>query len=326
MQDETSVFSVRLLIVAMTGTFLIYSSSIDYNVVLLNTGLPLTITLASALTMIQMITGNLLICTLSSCRIMGNASVLCTDKTGTLTQNEMTVVAGSIGTRAKFFRSLGENWEQGSGEERNARNFAVNLSHLDSSLPPKLVELFNASIAVNSTAFESVDPKSGTSVFLGNKTETALLKFAKELGWPSYKTTRDAASIIRIIPFSSDRKSTGCVVRLPGGGHRLYIKGASEVLAHKSTRHVTVYRDAAKDNPSGEIETAPIEDVDRDNISHTISSYASQSLRTIALCYRDFSHWPPKGAEIMVGDLASDIFPSSSTRRLIHLGRLDTTI
>lgn len=307
MWDDTSVFSVRLLIIAMTGTFLTYSSNTDHDVILLNTGLPLTITLTSALTMIRMITGNLLIRTLSSFRTMGNASVLCTDKTGTLTQNEMTVVAGSVGTRAKFLRSLGENCAQGSGKERDARNFAVELSYLDPSLPPKLVELFNASIAVNSTACESVDPKSGTSVFLGNKTETALLKFAKELGWPSYKTIRDAASIIQIIPFSNERKSTGCVVRLPGGVHRLYIKGASEVLAHKSTRHVTVYRDAAKDDPSGEIETAPIEDFDKDNISHMISSYASQSLRTIALCYRDFRHWPPKGEEMMVGDLASKI-------------------
>jgi Ca2+-transporting ATPase len=48
---------------------------------------------------------------------------------------------------------------------------------------------------VNSTAFEDIEPESGELVFVGNKTETRLLKFAKELAWADYKKTRDAAEV-----------------------------------------------------------------------------------------------------------------------------------
>ena len=108
-----------------------------------------------------------------------------------LTQNEMTVVAGSIGIHAKFVRKLDENPTKASNEDTsrpNARDFAIELSILNMVLAPQLAELLNASIAINSTAFEDMDPDSGMAVFIGSKTETALLKFAKNLGWAATKT------------------------------------------------------------------------------------------------------------------------------------------
>src|SRR5882757_1423128 len=176
---------------------------------------------------------NLLVRVLGSCETMANASVICTDKTGTLTQNEMTVVAGSIGIHAKFVRKLDENPTRAGKEDTNrpnARDFAVDILNLNSTLTPQLVELLNTSIAINSTAFEDVDSESGATEFIGSKTETALLKFAKDLGWANYKEIRDAANVVLMIPFSSERKSMGCVVRLPDGVHRLFMKGASEIL------------------------------------------------------------------------------------------------
>ncbi len=267
------------------------------------TGLPLAVTLALAFATKRMTKENLLVRVLGSCETMANASVICTDKTGTLTQNEMTVVAGSIGIHAKFVRKLDENPARAGNEDTsgpNAKDFAVDILNLNSALTPQLVELLNASIAINSTAFEGVDPESGATVFIGSKTETALLKFAKNLGWANYKDVRDAANVVRMIPFSSERKSMGCVVRLSDGVHRLFIKGASEILTRKSTRHVVVHRDGASDVPGGSgVETAPIGVSEEDNISRTITFYASQSLRTIALCYRDFRGWPPKGMQLM---------------------------
>jgi P-type Ca2+ transporter type 2C len=246
---------------------------------------------------------NLLVRVLGSCETMANASVICTDKTGTLTQNEMTVVAGSIGIHAKFVRKLDENPARAGKEDTNrpnAKDFAVDILNLNSTLTPQLVELLSASIAINSTAFEDVDSDSGATVFIGSKTETALLKFAQDLGWANYKATRDAADVVLMIPFSSERKYMGCLVRLPDGIHRLFVKGASEILTRKSTRHVIVHRDGANDVPDGTgIETAPIGKLQEDNISRTITFYASQTLRTIALCYRDFRSWPPKGAQLM---------------------------
>jgi len=260
---------------------------------------------------------NLLVRVLGSCETMANASVICTDKTGTLTQNEMAVVAGSVGVHAKFVRKLDENRPRAGEEEKNgpnSRDFAVDMSNLNATLTPQLVELLNASVSVNSTAFEDVDPESGAPVFIGSKTETALLQFAKNLGWPSYKGIRDGANIIQMIPFSSERKAMGCVVRLPDGVHRLYIKGASEILTRKCTRHVVVNRDGTNENASGSgIETAPIGDLEEDNISRTITFYASQTLRTIALCYRDFSRWPPGDVQLLDNEEVTDPFPVRKT-------------
>jgi len=75
---------------------------------------------------------------------------------------------------------------------------------LDSALTPQLAELLNASIAINSTAFEDIDHASGATVFIGSKTEMALLKFAKNLGWANYKVVREAADVVQMMPFSSD--------------------------------------------------------------------------------------------------------------------------
>ena len=92
----------------------------------------------------------------------------------------------------------------------------------------------------------------------------------------------------------------GRVVRLPDGVCRLFIKGASEIPTRKCMRYVVVHHDGASKVPgSSEIETAPIGLLEEDNISRTITFYASQTLRTIALCYHDFRSWPPKGVQLM---------------------------
>ncbi|KAH9025702.1 calcium-translocating P-type ATPase [Lactarius deliciosus] len=292
--SEKGIAFVNILIITLTLV-----------VVVVPEGLPLTVTHVLAFATKRMFRQNLLVRTLGSCEIMANASVICIDKTGTLTQNEMTVVAVSVGVHAKFMRKFEEHRARTGSDARrapNAQDIGIDLANLNTVLSHQLKDIFNAAIAINSTAFEDVDPESGSPMFTGSKTETALLGFAKELGWPSYKDTRDSANIIQIIPFSSDRKSMGCLVRLADGSHRLYIKGASEVLARKCTRHVVAYRGAANDASGGnEVETVPIGETEEDNISHTITSYASQSLRTIALCYRDFHNWP-QGARLLGKD------------------------
>ena len=151
-------------------------------------------------------------------------------------------------------------------------------------MSPQLQELFNASIAINSTAFEDADPETGEVVFVGSKTEAALLKFAKELGWVDYKKTRDAASVVQMIPFSSERKAMGVVVKLMNGRARLYLKGASEILSKKCTRHVIISKDASyRGGPDQEVETTEIDELASDNISRTIIFYANQTLHCALL-------------------------------------------
>ena len=272
----------------------------------------------------------LLVRILGSCETMANASVVCTDKTGTLTQNVMTVVAGSIGIHGKFVRNLKDNrartnapdldLDQDQPSERDiteipsspqlnrkhADDFSIDQSEISSILSPQLRRLLNQSIAINSTAFEDIDPETNEMVFVGSKTETALLQFAKDLSWDNWKQTRESAEIVQMIPFSSERKAMGVVIRLPSGRYRLFLKGASEILTKKCTRHVVVSKHADQNqDPNSRIETRSIDETTKDNISRTIIFYANQMLRTIALCYRDFSSWPPRGAQFQSGNEVS---------------------
>ena len=131
--------------------------------------------------------------------------------------------------------------------------------------PRRRSSRYSTSIAINLTTLKDVDTESSATVFFESKTEMALLKFAKDLGWANYKDIRDAANVVLMIPFSSERKSMGCVVRLPDGVHRLFMKGASEILMRKSMRHVVVHRNGTNNVPSGTgIETAPIGELEED--------------------------------------------------------------
>ena len=139
---------------------------------------------------------NLLVRILSLCETMANASVICTDKTGTLTQNATTVIAGSIGIHAKFARQLQLNQSRTNAVDKcrsrrstdcnsavsgQTQDFSIDQSQISAVLSPQLRKLFNAAIAINTTAFEDVDPVTDQKVFIGSKTEMALLNSMKEL-------------------------------------------------------------------------------------------------------------------------------------------------
>ncbi|KAF8340446.1 calcium-translocating P-type ATPase [Cantharellus anzutake] len=285
--------------------------SVTVVVIAVPEGLPLAVTLALAFATKRMTRQNLLVRVLSSCETMANASVVCTDKTGTLTQNVMTVVAGALGVNGKFVRDLEQNQtrqnvgeervvsreelditeEEGTGERKHKDDFAIDITNVNSILTPQLQTLFNEAICINSTAFEDIDPVTHLPVFVGSKTESALLRFAKELGWTDYRRTRDGATVVQMIPFSSERKAMGVAIKLANGKYRLYLKGASEILTKECKKHVVVHQSASMDRKG--IETHNIGSLEKDNISRTIIFYANQMLRTIALCYRDFDHWPP---------------------------------
>lgn len=244
---------------------------------------------------------NLLVRVLGSCETMANATVICTDKTGTLTQNVMTVVAGSLGVKGKFVRNLAENAARTNADSSDDReDFSLDMNEMNQIANPAVQNLFNDAICINSTAFEDKN-EDGELEFVGSKTETALLRFAKDRGWADYKKSRESAEIVQMIPFSSELKAMGVVVKLSDKRYRLFVKGASEVLSKNCVDHIVV--NAANGDSSttlegsSEIEKKRFDEVSYDNISKTIIFYANQSLRTIALCYRDFEQWPPRGAE-----------------------------
>lgn len=240
-------------------------------------GLPLAVTLALAFATTRLLKENNLVRILKSCEVMGNATTICSDKTGTLTTNRMTVVAGTFGT---------------SSFENNECAQFVQV------VPKDIKEFLIKSIAVNSTAFESQgDSDEG---FIGSKTEVALLEFAKvHLGMDSLSNERANAEVVQIFPFDSSKKCMGAVIKIPKQGYRMFVKGASEILLTECT--------SVTDVQTGEVSNLTSEM--REEIESTISSYAKKSLRTIGLCYRDFPSWPPAGTQTSADPHSAEFEP-----------------
>jgi Ca2+-transporting ATPase len=272
-------------------------------------GLPLAVTLALAFATTRMLKDNNLVRLLRSCETMGNATTICSDKTGTLTQNKMTVVAGSLGTALRF----GDHKPKASGTSESIDDGAkgksvdspvdgpndVSASEFVDTINKDVKDLLSQSIIQNTTAFEGED--GGPDPFIGSKTETALLGFAREyLGMGNVAQERSNFNIIQVIPFDSAIKCSGAVAKLNDGRYRLYVKGASEILLGKCEKIVS---DASK-----ELIEAPLTDDNRGTLEHVITAYASRSLRTIGLVYRDFESWPPTDARKNEDDPSLAVF------------------
>ena len=154
-------------------------------------GLPMAVTLSLAYSMRRMLKTNNLVRKMHACETMGATSVICTDKTGTLTQNQMQVY------KTNFF-----------GSEADA-------------------QLFLEGMAVNSTA--QLDLSAAKPQVLGNPTEGALLLWLKERG-ADYAELREKASRIEELPFSTERKYMATVVKSSNDKTLLYVKGAPEII------------------------------------------------------------------------------------------------
>jgi Ca2+-transporting ATPase len=263
----------------------IFIMSVTVVVVAVPEGLPLAVTLALAYATTRMLKDNNLVRVLKACETMGNATTVCSDKTGTLTENKMTVVAGTFGRSISFGTTTNEKIpDEVPSIGTTSRETSVNESLLSISLAAK-AQLIQA-ITVNSTAFEGV--QDGKPTFIGSKTETALLEFARDqLGAGPLQTERSNANVVEVIPFDSARKYMATVVRLPDGKVRVHAKGASEILLSQCS--------LLADLASANLTSRALSSVEVAELGQTITSYASQSLRTIALSYRDLKSWPPAG-------------------------------
>jgi len=252
-------------------------------------GLPLAVTLALAYATKRMLKDRNLVRVLRSCETMGNATTVCSDKTGTLTQNVMTVVAGTVGTSSRFRdRPAAQD-----GSTKNAATAdeidAQQTNEFIATLAPSVKALLKDSIAINSTAFEREE--NGKLVFVGSKTETALLDFARDyLGMDKVQIERENVQIVQMIPFDSGRKCMGMVIKnRDTKGYRLIVKGASEIMLRQSSQIIS--------DPTKDITGVALNAESKRTLESLIDNYASRSLRTIGLLYRDFESesWPPKG-------------------------------
>ncbi|TGX84238.1 calcium-translocating P-type ATPase, PMCA-type [Palleniella muris] len=156
-------------------------------------GLPMAVTLSLALNMRRMLKSNNLVRTLHACETMGAVTVICTDKTGTLTENRMTVQECSVPV---------------SGKEK-----------MDDSVVQEIYK----GISVNTTAH--LDGAKG----IGNPTEVALLLWLNEHG-VDYLALRQETEIVEQKPFSTETKQMSTTVRNADGTTHTYVKGAPEIV------------------------------------------------------------------------------------------------
>ena len=174
-------------------------------------GLPMAVTLSLAYSMRRMLKTNNLVRKMHACETMGSTTVICTDKTGTLTQNRMSV------EEACFY----------SGGEDGKSIVDANKILLDSS---DFSNEIKEGIAVNSTASLDLSNPAAPSV-LGNPTEGALLLWLHAKG-VDYEALREDVKVVEELPFTTDRKYMATVVEsaLMPGKRMLYVKGAPEIV------------------------------------------------------------------------------------------------
>lgn len=166
-------------------------------------GLPMSVTLSLALSMRRMLQNNNLVRKMHACETMGATTVICTDKTGTLTQNQMQVY------KADFL--------------------CLNGNHLTNDENSNIIK---ESISVNSTAYLDYSEPAKIKT-LGNPTEAALLLWLHEQGF-NYLDIREDAEVIEQLTFSTERKFMASLVNSPLLNKKvLYVKGAPEIVLSK---------------------------------------------------------------------------------------------
>ncbi|KAG6608426.1 Calcium-transporting ATPase 10, plasma membrane-type, partial [Cucurbita argyrosperma subsp. sororia] len=228
----------------------------SYEKGLTSAGLPLAVTLSLAFAMKKMMNDKALVRHLAACETMGSATTICSDKTGTLTTNHMTVVKACICTKVK---------EVGNSSKS---------SDYRSELPDSAVGILLQSI-FNNTGGEIVKNKDGENEILGTPTESALLEFGLLLGG-DFQKERQKSKIARVDPFNSVKKRMGVVLELPAGGFRAHSKGASEIVLASCDKFL---------DSNGE--AAPLNEESINFLKETIEEFAGEALRTLCLAYMD---------------------------------------
>ncbi|KAH6982763.1 hypothetical protein EDB80DRAFT_253107 [Ilyonectria destructans] len=254
--------------------------SVTVVVITVPEGLALNVTIALAFATKRMLKDNNLVRLLRSCEIMGNATTVCSDKTGTLTQNKMTVVTGRIGLQCYFDDTDLADTDLDMSMSRASTIKCDTSAQLVTTLSTESKTLIKAIVAVNSTAFESDD--SGSSEFVGSSTETALLEFSRQhLGMNPLVEERANCPVATMLPFDSSRKWMATLIKLPNGMYRLLVKGAAEVVFEYCAFIVS--------DPTYRLPLARLSEDDRASFNNTIQDYASKLLRPVAMAYRDFN-------------------------------------
>lgn len=224
-------------------------------------GLPAVITIALAYGLTRMAARNALIRRLPSVETLGSVTVICSDKTGTLTRNEMTVK--KIVTSQSIFSLEGDGYKP-EGK--------IKLAHLDLPIAisdhPDLSKLLRASATCNHA---KILLKQQKYEIIGDPTEGALIVAALK----AKISMDDLEETVHELPFDADRKMMSVIVASRSGGNLLYVKGAPEQILRKSTK---ILIDGKCTLFSSE---------HRDNIERQHRDLTSDALRVLGVAYRE---------------------------------------
>jgi magnesium-transporting ATPase (P-type) len=232
-------------------------------VVAIPEGLPLAVTIALAYSTKKIQNDNCLIRILAACETMGNATNICSDKTGTLTENRMTVVEG-------LFGDVVYNQEEFQSPSMNegVRQFIV--EHVSCNR--------NAYLVYKDKDGKPLD--GNRPMIVGNKTEGALILMIKAWGFDYQKVRAEVfhEGKDKVFSFNSAKKRSTTINFRSDGSVRLFCKGASEWVL-KDCTHIT--------DRNGQ--PIPLTEEKRLFLEQHILSMAENALRTLVLTHKDFA-------------------------------------
>ncbi len=262
-------------------------------------GLLPTVTLSLAMAVQRMSKRNALVKRLSSVEALGSTSVICTDKTGTLTQNEMTV---------NHLWTAGREYEvTGVGYAPKGQVLATGASDAFEAADDEDLRLLVAAGALCSNArLLEPDTEGGRYTVLGDPTEACLLVSARKAGIDPAEQER-AWPRVRELPFESRRKRMSTIHQLSepidGAWRVAFVKGAPNEVVRLSTS-VRV---------NGEV--VPLDDATRTRIMAANDDYAAEGLRVLAVAYR-----PLRADDPSIPSALSDYTPDAIEDRLTFVG------
>jgi len=246
-------------------------TSVSLAVAAIPEGLPAVVTVTLAIGMQRMAKRNALIRKLPSVETLGCVTVICTDKTGTLTQNEMTV--RKLWVLDRTWRVDGQGYSsKGDIHLLKASTDSPNAA----GHPETLVRLLQYADGCNN-AIWSRETASKPATSLGDPTEIALKVVAAKAGVVSGWTLDD---LVHENPFESDRKRMSQVYRDESGGLLMIVKGAPEEVLAVSSHYLQ------------ECDSVALLDEHRQRVLERNSEMASEALRVLAVGYRKVSESP----------------------------------
>ena len=237
-----------------TNTFEMFMTSVSLGVAAVPEGLPAVVTIALSIGIVRMARRRTLVRKLAAVETLGSTTVICTDKTGTLTVGEMTVCAMYV---------AGQRYEltgEGFGPDGEVR-FEGRKAELQHAEP--LRELATVLLGCNHAHLIQED---GVWKVVGDPTEGALLAAGAKAGGIRDRIERELPAKHEI-PFDSDRKRSTVIRRMPDGRFRAFINGAPELILQRSTQQYA--RDGVR----------PLTDQDCQKINTENAAMADQALR-----------------------------------------------